>query len=67
MPEFIENHLEDNASLDGKMFETYGEELAFVRSQPPDKIWTHIDNGTRRGKTVKGYRLVNRLGYLIEK
>lgn len=29
--ELIPNHLDNNASFDGNMFETYGDELEFVR------------------------------------
>ena len=52
------NHLNSNASFDwgdgcGTMFETYGDELAFVRTQAPDKVWS--DNlamlGTKPGDT----------------
>lgn len=60
----IKNHLDDNASLGGMMFETYGQELEFVKSQPDNLIWTYCDDGD----TVfisSGYHFVNRLGYLI--
>ena len=60
----IKNHLDDNASLDGIMFETYGEELDFVRTQPNNKIWTYCDDG-ENGWLSSGFHLVNRLGYVI--
>lgn len=60
----IQNHLDDNASLDGAMFETYGPELEFVKAQDPNKIWTQIE---AEGNVViaQGFHFVNCLGYLI--
>ena len=62
------NHLVRDASFEGMMFETYGNELDFVL-QVVNKggkllVWTYIDgdNGTY---IVEGYRLVNRIGYFI--
>lgn len=60
----IQNHLDDNASLDGVMFETYGDELEFVKSQPDANIWTYCDDG-ENGWLVNGFHLVNRLGYVV--
>ena len=60
----IKNHIDNNASLDGLMFETYGQELDYVKSQPNNLIWTYCDNGDA-GYLVSGYHLVNRIGYLI--
>ena len=64
--EFIENHLDDNASWGGTMFETYGDEYEFVKSQDPQKIWTYIDtdNGIA---VVAGWKYINRIGYFISK
>ena len=65
----IANHLNRHASCfwndgDGSMFETYGDELEYVRSQPFENVWTYIeaDGGSF---LVSGYRLINRLGYFI--
>lgn len=60
----IKNHLDDNASWDGTMFETYGEELAFVKAQAPNTIWTY---GEEDGKFYiqAGWHYVNRIGYFI--
>lgn len=60
----IKNHLDNNASLDGTMFETYGKELDFVIDQPNENIWTYIDvDGVLL--LSNGYHLVNRLGYVV--
>ena len=45
-------------------YETYGEELDFVRSQPAENIWTEID-GEGGCFIISGYRLVNRIQYYV--
>jgi hypothetical protein len=64
------NHFNPNASWTigdgpGCLFETYGEELAFVRNQNPRTIWTLLDGDDGDQLVVSGYHLVNRIGYLI--
>lgn len=46
------------------MFETFGEEAAFVKGQNELKIWTLVDCD---GETsiVDGWHFINRLGYFI--
>lgn len=61
------NKLDNNASFDGCMLETYGEELELVRktnNSTPRRVWTIIDAD---GKMYfeSGYHIVNRMGYLI--
>jgi len=65
----IANHLNPNASYDwgdgnGTLFETYGEELTFVQSQEPVRIWTLL-SGDDGDYVVSGCHFVNRLGYFI--
>lgn len=64
----IPNHLHSNASEDfgegGCLFETYGEELDYVRARPSSRIWTIID-GDEETVIVSGYHLVNRIGYIL--
>jgi hypothetical protein len=60
----IINHLDDNASFDGYMFETYGEEVEFVKSQDPAKIWMYGD-GDGGSYIWSGWGFVNRIGYFI--
>jgi hypothetical protein len=58
------NHLVDDAPFDGCMFETYGEELAFVRQQDMRCVWTVLDcDGDL--SIASGFHFVNRIGYLI--
>lgn len=66
----IINHLDDNASFqneddEGIMFETYGEELDFVKSQPIENIWTYHHGDSNSSYLANGYGFVNRLGYMI--
>ena len=66
----VTNHINPNASWafgdgPGCLFETYGEELAFVRSQNPNTIWTLVDGDDGNQYVITGYHLVNRIGYLI--
>ena len=63
------NHLDTSASFDwgdgrGTLFETFGDELTFVRSQAREKIWTllTVDDVFT---IVSGFHFVNRLGYFI--
>lgn len=61
----ITNHLSNNASWDGIMFETYGDELDFVLKSDESKVWTYMDG--EEGGTIlcAGYHLANRIGYFI--
>ncbi len=61
----IKNHIDTNASFNGDMFETYGEELDFVLAQDQNRIWTYIDGDSGDPLIVNGYQLVNRSGYFI--
>lgn len=65
----IGNHLDSHASFDwgkgyGTLFETYGEELEFVRQQAPERIWTLVSTD-EDDVIVNGFHIVNRLGYFI--
>jgi hypothetical protein len=66
----VTNHINSNASWvfddgPGCLFETYGEEVDFVRSQDPCTIWTVVDSDDGNQYVLSGYHLVNRIGYLI--
>jgi hypothetical protein len=66
----LTNHLNRNASWSygdgaGCLFETYGHELQFVRSQNHATIWTLVDGDDGGQYVVSGYHFVNRIGYLI--
>ena len=66
----ITNHINPNASWafgdgPGCLFETYGEELDFVRAQDPRTIWTLVDGDDDNQYVISGYHFVNRIGYLV--
>lgn len=48
----------------GTIFETYGEDIAFISQQPDENIWTWID-GDEGTWIVNGFHLVNRIGYFV--
>ena len=61
----ISNHIDTNASFDGLMFETYGDEVEFVKSANPDCIWTYGDGDDGGSYIWNGWHFVNRIGYFI--
>lgn len=61
----IKNHLDENASFDGHMFETYDEEVAFVKEQDPAYIWMYGDGDDGGSYIWNGWHIVNRIGYFI--
>lgn len=60
----LPNHVDPNASYDGLLFETYGDELKAVRETPGPHVWTLIEEDGEQF-IVSGYRHVNRLGYFV--
>ena len=62
----IKNHLDDNASFDGCMFETYGEEVQYVfeLAKKENRVWTIIEGDDGMCFSA-GFHYVNRLGFLI--
>ena len=65
----IPNHIDENASFNdgehGYMFETYGEEVEFVKQQNPNHIWMYGDGDDGGTYIWSGWGFVNRLGYFI--
>lgn len=57
----VQNPHNKDASWNGCLFETYGVEFNFVKSQPKNKVWTVTDEGG----VVSGLHLVNRVGYIV--
>ena len=63
----MDNHIIKNG--DDK-FETYGEELKFVRSihfTEPNRVWTLIEGDSGNLWITNGYHFVNRLNYFVTK
>jgi len=63
----IKNHLDDRASFKGTMFETYGEELEFIKNTPYNKVWTFIESEDGDTIIIDGYHISNRIGFFITK
>ena len=72
----VDNHIDNNASFDGKMFETYGDEVAFViEMSKQNRVITIIESDgdeiDDEGYIIpnmyytSGMHHVNRIGYLI--
>ena len=62
-----QNHLDDNASFNGWMYETYGEELDYVfnLAKTTKKVWTIIEGDNDTMYYVTGFHYVNRLGFIV--
>jgi hypothetical protein len=68
----IRNHLNPHASWafddgPGCLFETYGEEFAFVLAQDRQRVWTLVDGDDGQQYLLSGLWMVNRIGYLISR
>lgn len=61
----IKNHIEGTSSFDGHMFETYGDEVEFVKTQPLENIWMYGDGDDGGTYLWNGWGFVNRIGYFI--
>ena len=61
----IKNHIDTNASFDGEMFETYGDEVEFVKAQDENRIWMYGDGDDGGSYIWSGWGFVNRIGYFI--
>jgi len=66
IPNLIDPHASfQNEDGVGIMFETYGEEVEFVKSQNPQNIWMYGDGDDGGSYIWSGWGFVNRLGYFI--
>lgn len=75
--ELIDNHFDKNASFDGKLFETYDEELEFVKQMAKEnRVVTILEGECEKDEFgeespcmyyASGMHLVNRIGYLVTK
>jgi len=68
----VPNHMNPSAGWavgddGGCMFETYGQELDFVRRQNRRRVWTLVDGDDGDLYVVNGLHHVNRIGYLLSR
>ena len=61
----IKNHIDKDSSFNGEMFETYGDEVAFIKEQDNSYIWTYGDGDDGGSYIWNGWHFVNRIGYFI--
>lgn len=65
----VPNHINPSAgwAIDehGCLFETYGEEFAFVSRHDPRKVWTLVDGDDGDMYLISGLHFINRVGYLL--
>jgi hypothetical protein len=62
---FMVNNYDEFSSFDGLMFETYGDEVEYVKSQPENRIWMYGDGDDGGTYIWSGWGFVNRIGYFI--
>lgn len=62
-----QNHLDNNASFNGWMYETYGEEVDYVfnLAKTTKRVWTIIEGDDDTLFYVAGFHYVNRLGFIV--
>ena len=62
-----QNHLDDNASFNGWMYETYGDEIEYVfdLSKKSNRVWTIIEGDYDTLFYASGFHYVNRLGFIV--
>jgi hypothetical protein len=62
-----QNHIDDNASFNGWMYETYGSEIkhVFNLSKKSNRVWTIIEGDDDSLFYVSGFHYVNRLGFIV--
>jgi hypothetical protein len=63
------NHLVEGASFQdedgvGIMFETYGVEVDYVKTNSNEHIWTYVDEDGE-GYILAGWHFINRIGYFV--
>jgi hypothetical protein len=66
----ITNHIDKNASFQdesgtGLMFETYGDEIEYIRQTNPACVWTYGDGDDGGTYIWNDFHFINRLGYFV--
>ena len=57
----VENEIQGGGTT---MFETFGAELDFVKSEPIECVWTVLEVEDKQ-IVAAGFHLVNRIGYMV--
>jgi len=61
----VVNPHEDNG-YDGRLWETYGPQVDYVRAQPNNLVWSLVD-GEDGPVVITGFHHVNAIGYFVSK
>ncbi|MEI6057213.1 MAG: hypothetical protein WCR55_14290 [Lentisphaerota bacterium] len=63
----LKNPIVSYSPFDGYMFETFGEELKFVKDMLTNKkqLWTLVQGDDDKELLIAGLHFVNRIGYFI--
>lgn len=64
-PEYNYLTKDEHPAFDGEMFETYGDEVAYVEKVSPSRVWTYMDGDDGALVIVNGLHMVNRIGYFV--
>ena len=59
----VRNHADHD--FESCLFETYGDDLAFIEDTHPAHVWTLVETDTGGEKIIEGMRFVNRIGYFV--
>ncbi len=63
----LSNPSSKHALFDGKMFNSFGEDLAFVNIYTDKNVWTITENEKDEIFVIAGNHCINRVGYFITK
>ena len=68
----VTNHINPSAGWvfgdsTGCLFETHGEEFAYVKRLDPRRVWTLVDGDEGDMYLISGLHFVNRVGYLVSR
>jgi len=68
----VTNHINPTAGWahgesTGCLFETHGEEFAYVKRLDPRRVWTLVDGDEGDMYLISGLHFVNRFGYLVSR
>lgn len=62
----LQNDMVEDSAFGGIKYETYGDELEFVKKAPSNTVWTIIASGDAI-QYSSGFWTVNRIGYILTK
>ena len=60
-----EYNLKPHHVTDEYTYETFDNDLEYVLKQPENTVWTMLDNDEGEIYIAAGYRVVNRIGYIL--